>query len=135
LLTTIEHEGITMSVAAALRQRCTHTANAAYETKRPSMTPRAIKRRDDIAQSRLASRCLDCRTETTFTKGNEEYYMIHNELWLKANPQVNGMLCIGCLESRLGRTITSEDFTDAPINQPCRINSKRLASRLAATRG
>ena len=60
--------------------------------------------------------------------------MIHNELWAQANPQINGMLCIGCLEIRLGRTLTSEDFTDASINRPYRNMSKRLASRLAATR-
>jgi hypothetical protein len=57
--------------------------------------------------------------------------MVHNELWLKANPQINGKLCIGCLENRIGRRLTQADFTDAPINQPSRCNSKRLASRLA----
>jgi hypothetical protein len=104
----------------------------ASATKQPSMTPRAIKRRDDRAREKVRGVCLDCRDATTFTKGNEEYYMVHNALWLTANPQINGMLCIGCLETRIGRTLTSDDFTDAPVNQPCRNNSKRLASRLAA---
>jgi hypothetical protein len=84
------------------------------------------------AQSRLASCCLDCRNEC-----NEEYYMVHDALWLTANPTVNGMLCIGCLEERLGRILTLDDFTDVPINTTtvCGAKSKRLASRLAATRG
>jgi hypothetical protein len=131
----MQHEGISMSATAALCQRCAHTANTAYEMKQPSMTSRAIRRREAIAREKVNGRCLDCRTETTFAKGNEEYYMIHNELWAQANPQINGMLCIGCLEIRLGRTLTSEDFTDASINRPYRNMSKRLASRLAATRG
>jgi hypothetical protein len=57
--------------------------------------------------------------------------MVHNALWLKANPQINGMLCIGCLENRIGRPLMQADFTDVPVNQPSRSNSKRLASRLA----
>jgi hypothetical protein len=96
-----------------------------------SMTPRAIKERENIARARANSRCLDCRSETTFVKGNWEYYMIHNAIWLKANPQINGMLCIGCLENRIGRRLIPDDFTDAPVNQPHRSNSKRLAARLA----
>jgi hypothetical protein len=95
------------------------------------MTPRAIKERESITRCRLEGRCVDCLNETTFTKGNEEYYMVHNALWLKANPQINGMLCIGCLENRIGRRLMQADFTDVPINQPSRSNSKRLASRLA----
>jgi hypothetical protein len=82
-------------------------------TRHLSMTPRAIKRRNDIAQSRLASRCLDCRTETTFTKGNEEFYMVPDALWSKANPHIDGMLCIGCLETRIGRTLTSDENFEA----------------------
>jgi hypothetical protein len=108
-----------MSVAAAIRQQCTHVSTA---------TPRAKR----IAREKARNRCLDCGSQTTFTRNGWEYYMVHDALWLNANPQTDGMLCIGCLEERLGRTPTSEDFTDAPINQPCRNNSKRLAARLAA---
>jgi hypothetical protein len=97
-----------------------------------SMTPRAIKAREAIARERLASRCLDCQTETTFTpRGkNDEYYMIHNDLWLKANPAGAGKLCIGCLEKRIGRRLTPEDFTDCSLNNFPR-GSGRLSSRLA----
>jgi hypothetical protein len=98
------------------------------------MTPRAIKRRA-IAQSRINDFCLDCRNDTaSLTNGAFEYYMVHNALWAKANPQINGMLCVGCLENRIGRQLMSDDFTDMPINTTdvCGVKSKRLASRLAA---
>jgi hypothetical protein len=92
-----------------------------------SMTPRAIKAREAIARERLASRCLDCQTETTFTpRGkNDEYYMIHNDLWLKANPAGAGKLCIGCLEKRI--RLTPEDFHGLFVKQfPARIGASYL---------
>ena len=58
--------------------------------------------------------CLDCGKNTFKT---EEYYMIHNCLWRQANPKMRGMLCLNCLEKRLGRELRPVDFTDAPINE------------------
>lgn len=58
--------------------------------------------------------CLDCGKDTLKAK---EYYMIHNHLWKLANPQVHGMLCLDCLEKRLGRELRPADFTDAPVNE------------------
>ena len=58
--------------------------------------------------------CLDCG-KNTFKA--EEYYMIHNHLWRRANPKVRGMLCLDCLEKRLGRELRPADFTDAPVNE------------------
>lgn len=41
------------------------------------------------------------------------------------------MLCIGCLEARLGRLLQPDDFTDAPINDPDFLPmSDRLRSRI-----
>jgi hypothetical protein len=95
------------------------------------MTPRAIKAREAIVRARIEGKCLDCQVETTFTKrgNNDEWYMIHNHIWLKANPAGAGKLCIGCLEQRIGRRLTPRDFTDCPLNNfPS--GSKRLVSRL-----
>jgi len=36
-----------------------------------------------------------------------------------------GLLCIGCLERRLGRRLTPADFTDAPANDPSDRDSGR----------
>jgi hypothetical protein len=47
--------------------------------------------------------------------------MVHDSVWgdagMKTNPRKpEGMLCIGCLEDRLGRRLTPADFTDAEVN-------------------
>lgn len=58
--------------------------------------------------------CMDCGFDTC----NTEFYMVHNELWLSAGMNTrSGMLCIGCLEKRIGRTLTDNDFTDCLLNQ------------------
>ena len=38
-------------------------------------------------------------------------------LWPQANPDYDGMLCVGCLEARLGRRLTPSDFTGVPLNE------------------
>ncbi len=40
-------------------------------------------------------------------------------------------LCVGCLEERLGRRLTSYDFTDAPLNAiALAVSTDRLVDRL-----
>jgi hypothetical protein len=58
--------------------------------------------------------CLDCPMDT----GKEhEYYYVNSELWAKTGiGSQDGMLCIGCLENRIGRKLLPEDFTDAYVN-------------------
>lgn len=36
------------------------------------------------------------------------WYLIHNS--------ARGMLCVGCIESRLGRQLTASDFNDSYLN-------------------
>ena len=60
--------------------------------------------------------CLDCSVNTS---ESGEYYVVQSELWLSVVPSVTaGMLCIGCLEARIGRQLTADDFTNAFINRP-----------------
>ena len=55
--------------------------------------------------------------------------MVTDEIWILANnKQTRGMLCIGCLEERLGRKLRPADFSDVPLNYFPWV-SKRLASR------
>lgn len=56
--------------------------------------------------------CRDCAA-CTLCLG--EYYMVTDQVWDSVANR--GMLCIGCLEQRLGRMLHARDFTDAPINQ------------------
>lgn len=73
--------------------------------------------------------CVDCRVDTDAL---DEYYMVHDELWEAAGvPRDGGMLCVGCLEARLGRRLEARDFTGAPVNDPGEYHmSPRLLSRL-----
>lgn len=57
--------------------------------------------------------CKSCGKDTF----QNEYYMIHNELWLLANNgEKGGFLCINCLEEKLQRKLTKKDFTECPVN-------------------
>jgi hypothetical protein len=40
------------------------------------------------------------------------------------------MACIGCLESRIGRSLKSTDFTDAPVNTVSHSKSERILKRM-----
>ena len=57
--------------------------------------------------------CEDCG-ECTNCIG--EYYMVEDEVWYSAITARNkpDMLCIGCLETRIGELLTKDDFSDAP---------------------
>ncbi|QFG12256.1 Hypothetical Protein OBI_RACECAR_152 [Arthrobacter phage Racecar] len=57
--------------------------------------------------------CMDCPVNTHYI---HEYYMVQFDLWYSVVPSGEGMLCIGCLEDRLGRELTTEDFIEAPVN-------------------
>jgi hypothetical protein len=58
--------------------------------------------------------CLDCAVDTLEIG---HYYMVCDELWAVANPDIKGMLCFDCLEGRLGRRLVVSDFEDdVPIN-------------------
>ena len=67
----------------------------------------------EAAQRRLRFACRDCKIDTL-----SEYYMVHDETWGHVGDARDDLLCIGCLERRLGRRLYAEDFTQAPINRP-----------------
>lgn len=73
--------------------------------------------------------CLDCGVSCA-EDGVNEYYMVQAAVWREAHPKRRGMLCIGCLETRLGRRLKPEDFTSAPINSIKEWHSERLRSRI-----
>jgi hypothetical protein len=87
------------------------------------------------------SRCDDCRMPTLLGNGVVgglcEYYMVHDRIWEAATAdEVVCILCIGCLERRLRRTLTRDDFADVPANRDpvyMRADTRRLAQRKTAT--
>jgi hypothetical protein len=76
--------------------------------------------------------CNDCRWCTLLLG---EFYMVHDHVWKQASksePKANlRFLCIGCLEERLDRMLTADDFTDCKLNNPNKPNAgSRLRKRL-----
>lgn len=79
----------------------------------------------------MSWKCIDCEVDTF---ENNEYYMLYDSIWeaagmIKYTPD---MLCIGCVEKRIGRLLTAADFVDYPINTSSYFSrSDRLRDRLA----
>lgn len=82
--------------------------------------------------------CADCGWLTVHHKRPSEWYMVKDPVWLAAGMQFcsclepehnNEYLCIGCLERRLGRQLTANDFN--AVNIPGPQNTARLNNRLA----
>lgn len=78
--------------------------------------------------------CADCGVATC-GKTNREYYMVKPFIWWQAVRKAHAQyLCIGCLESRIGRVLTAKDFWNVPLNHQMETShraSARLRERLA----
>ena len=46
----------------------------------------------------------------------DDYYIVTNEIWQRHGLR-HHLLCIPCLESRMGRELNSEDFPDCGVNR------------------
>lgn len=85
--------------------------------------------------SSLDVRLFKCRDCGVCTNCLYEYYMVTDSVWYSATTatSASGMLCIGCLEARLGKLLTGADFSPAPINSIASVvGSARLKARLAS---
>lgn len=73
-------------------------------------------------------KCEDCSADTIEI---HEYYMVHDAVWNAVVPaaQKHIFLCVGCLETRLGRRLVPDDFPDVPLNY-FKDKSLRLTNRL-----
>jgi hypothetical protein len=84
--------------------------------------------------------CHDCGVNTVPLEGSREYYEVNDYLWAhdakapgigQADHGADGFyLCIGCLETRLGRRLVPADFKPFPANKPSPWLSTRLNDRL-----
>jgi hypothetical protein len=70
-------------------------------------------------------KCVDCKVDTD---ENGEYYMVTNNIWRNYGAG-RGMLCIGCLELRIGRKLDKYDFMNVPVNY-LGYRSERMINRL-----
>lgn len=97
--------------------------------------------------------CLDCGIDTSTETGIGEYYHVHESVWFEAFGStyddvlfeglwaeheriiMAGFLCVGCLESRIGRQLTAADFSGAPVNHPTLYRkSERFLQRIGWVR-
>ena len=81
-------------------------------------------------EAREAAACLDCHVDT---QQIGEYYMLTNQVWYSVTKRTcgRGMLCLGCVENRLGRTLMPDDFrTGVPINEGYFPRSERFVDRM-----
>jgi hypothetical protein len=68
--------------------------------------------------------CEDCGSDY------DEYYMVQSDIWKAHGVNTgNGMLCIGCLEERMGRQLCRQDFypsmkIDADANRSLRLQDR-----------
>jgi hypothetical protein len=74
--------------------------------------------------------CLDCSKDTDIT---EEFYVLRDDLWRRLVRRTwrGGMLCLDCVERRLGRALHRGDFANVPVNQQQARKCPALARRLA----
>jgi hypothetical protein len=120
-----------LTIDAALRSLaeavgCAEQIEMPFPPKVGTLTPPTIR-----------TRCADCNIGT-ITLG--EWYMVRDDVWqhawagrLKRWREAPGqqVLCVGCLEQRIGRKLDRNDFTE--VNNPRQPGiSARLTARLQA---
>ena len=87
---------------------------------------------DGLVEEGRGVRCHDCGVDVApcdedgYPTEGWELYMVDDQLWRAAAGE--GFLCIGCLEARIGRRLTVDDFTDCGLNTlPSAVRSERAA--------
>lgn len=82
---------------------------------------------------RPSSLCRDCSTDVQPRNAPHQWYAVHDSVWIEEagmNP-FGGVLCIDCLEARLGRPLTGADFpADVEINWPGACDDTQRLARL-----
>jgi len=74
-----------------------------------------------------------CYRELVERNDDDDEPLLFERLDRFVSKEAQEILCIGCLEKRIGRTLCRADFTGAPVNDPNRFQlSDRLRDRLAA---
>lgn len=72
--------------------------------------------------------CQDCGHDTYLMR---ELYMLHHDLWDMMLLETGSahMLCIGCVENRLGRRLVPRDFLSCPLNESPKYKPRSLRLR------
>lgn len=80
--------------------------------------------------SRRKFLCKDCKIDTGKIG---EHYMLKDSVWYSVYPSQEGMLCINCIEKRLGRKLNKNDFNNSYVNNlNFGVKNCKLVDRLTA---
>lgn len=121
------HDGVIRAAAAVCRLLRRATRRLSPGSPRPGPGLSRHYERDEFP-------CHDCASATAPLDGHDEWYTVHDALWYEAGAQPDSILCIGCLENRLGRRLRHTDFVPAALNNPgYGHHSARLQHRLRPT--
>ena len=93
----------------------------------PSRTFEVLSDAEKMALGSVRFLCMDCRKDTD---ESQEYYMLEDALWQSLVPDIDGMLCLDCVERRLGRELSHADFSSVPVNAAQAVVCPALARRL-----
>jgi hypothetical protein len=144
IVAALECEGLDKNGAIAMAGGMILAARAA-EVKIDELNAQICELLADLAnpppipwQPVVVTRCADCEVGTSTIN---ERFMVKQEVWEQAwagrfkwwQPEMEGqmVLCVGCLEKRIGRELCAADFSDVPINDPHQfLMSERLLDRL-----
>lgn len=60
--------------------------------------------------------CIDCGKEVV--RDVDEYHMVQHFIWRSATKshERHSILCMECIELRIGRNLTGADFLNCPVN-------------------
>lgn len=73
--------------------------------------------------------CNDCGVDTVAEIASE-MYIVEQDVWQSSGASDDGILCIGCLERRIGRLLDADDFTGAPLNYSNAMGVRPVSARL-----
>lgn len=76
--------------------------------------------------------CVDCGVDTSEI---HEYYRLEDAVWAKAGYTDDVMACIGCVETRLKRTLDHRDFAKVYINDRRNRTNSHRSMRLSKRMG
>lgn len=80
------------------------------------------------SKSRKKFLCLDCNEDTG---RSGEHYMLNDSTWHLTGLKKFGMLCVCCVEKRIGRMLKASDFNNSYLNNPrTGMISARLMNRM-----
>jgi len=70
--------------------------------------------------------CKDCGKDCFVD--NKDYYMVNNEIW-KKHGVGTGVLCMDCMEERIGHKLTVNDILPCPLTESFNSYTKAILNR------